>query len=349
MNTAELAAHPEYQALHAGVLAAPEDDLPRLVLADWLDEHAGWSDCPTHVTDVEPTFVCKVCNAVERHGRLYHNPGCRVPGMGEKKESNFAEVTCLACHDAGRVGDGLKEYAEFIRVQCELSHFSEDDLQERKPHWIPVCEPKHRRWERAQALRRLERELWNALGREQLAPGLPDIYPMSCRDDFVTYDGRMALFRRGFVSEVRCTLADWCGGECGDCDGTGRDASPTDDDWTCRECSGTGRTPGIGPRLLKLQPVQKVTLIGIDPLPAQNQTHGRGTHGWFRGTNRSGLHPESDLPEPIYDLLEGGRKNLGNCEYDSRDEAVEAANAAALAWAKRWNPKADFTPPRVTA
>jgi len=31
--------HPEYRALLAAVLAAPDDDLPRLVLADWLDEN----------------------------------------------------------------------------------------------------------------------------------------------------------------------------------------------------------------------------------------------------------------------------------------------------------------------
>ncbi len=31
--------HPEYRGLLAGVRAAPDDDLPRLVLADWLEEH----------------------------------------------------------------------------------------------------------------------------------------------------------------------------------------------------------------------------------------------------------------------------------------------------------------------
>jgi uncharacterized protein (TIGR02996 family) len=31
--------HPQYRALLASVLAAPDDDLPRLVLADWLEEN----------------------------------------------------------------------------------------------------------------------------------------------------------------------------------------------------------------------------------------------------------------------------------------------------------------------
>lgn len=33
--------HPDYLALYRTVLERPHDDLPRLVLADWLDEHAG--------------------------------------------------------------------------------------------------------------------------------------------------------------------------------------------------------------------------------------------------------------------------------------------------------------------
>jgi uncharacterized protein (TIGR02996 family) len=34
-----MANNPEYDALYAAVCAAPDDDTPRLVLADWLDEH----------------------------------------------------------------------------------------------------------------------------------------------------------------------------------------------------------------------------------------------------------------------------------------------------------------------
>mgnify|MGYP001806793589 CR=1 FL=1 len=35
----ELQDHPEYRGLLAAIKAAPDDDLPRLVLADWLEEH----------------------------------------------------------------------------------------------------------------------------------------------------------------------------------------------------------------------------------------------------------------------------------------------------------------------
>lgn len=37
---AELTSYPEYRQLLAAVLAMPDDDTPRLVLADWLQEHS---------------------------------------------------------------------------------------------------------------------------------------------------------------------------------------------------------------------------------------------------------------------------------------------------------------------
>lgn len=36
----QLTAYPEYTAILASILAVPDDDLPRLALADWLDEHS---------------------------------------------------------------------------------------------------------------------------------------------------------------------------------------------------------------------------------------------------------------------------------------------------------------------
>jgi uncharacterized protein (TIGR02996 family) len=39
MRRTPVALHPELEALLAGVAAKPDDDLPRLVTADWFEEH----------------------------------------------------------------------------------------------------------------------------------------------------------------------------------------------------------------------------------------------------------------------------------------------------------------------
>lgn len=71
--------------LVAAVSATPADDTPRLVYADWLDEHAGTVDC-----------FCK--------GRKWKQPD-----------------PCHRCNGRYGLSDGRRERAEFIRVQCEIA------------------------------------------------------------------------------------------------------------------------------------------------------------------------------------------------------------------------------------
>lgn len=124
-------------ALLAAVLANPDDDLPRLVYADWLEEH------------------------------------------------------------------GEPERAEFIRVQVELARRSGevcvacDDGAE--------CECDIRQ------LRRRERELIDAHGFDWFQTTIPGIDLIPCLNPTMQPGGGMipATIRRGFVDEIRCTLADW--------------------------------------------------------------------------------------------------------------------------------------------
>lgn len=50
----ELQVHPEYRGLLGAIKAAPDDDLPRLVLADWLEEHdfSDWAEFIRHQCEV---------------------------------------------------------------------------------------------------------------------------------------------------------------------------------------------------------------------------------------------------------------------------------------------------------
>jgi hypothetical protein len=77
------------QTLLAAIIARPDDDLPRLIYADWLDETDGIGPCMA-CTDKSGFCWGKVAN-------------------------------CHTCHGAGEVSNGHAERAEFIRVQCELA------------------------------------------------------------------------------------------------------------------------------------------------------------------------------------------------------------------------------------
>lgn len=79
--------------------------------------------------------------------------------------------------------------------------------------------------------------------------------------------------RRGFPDEIHCTLAEFMGGECRNCD-EGRDRWREYDgteegmvrEGDCLKCKGTGRIEGIAKRLGSLWPVTKVVLTDRRPL-----------------------------------------------------------------------------------
>lgn len=56
----------EEDALWQAIGAAPEDQLPRLVAADWYDERAGMVYCPLCKGDEQFGRPCKVCKATGR-------------------------------------------------------------------------------------------------------------------------------------------------------------------------------------------------------------------------------------------------------------------------------------------
>lgn len=72
---------PTQRALFRNIIQNPRDDIPRLVYADWLEEH-------------EAIVACIRCD------------GCRK--------------RCAWCKGAGWGSNGYKVRAEFIRLQCEI-------------------------------------------------------------------------------------------------------------------------------------------------------------------------------------------------------------------------------------
>ncbi len=69
------------------ICLAPEDDAPRGVFADWLDDHAGDAVCP----------------------------GC----VGWSRVKHEPHPKCTVCSGTGRISNGNADRAEFIRIQLE--------------------------------------------------------------------------------------------------------------------------------------------------------------------------------------------------------------------------------------
>ncbi len=161
------------------ILVHPEDDTPRLVYADWLDENAG-------------TVICT-------------NDSCGNPAPGW---NTF--YPCRVCRGTGRVSDGRAERAEFIRVQCELARIPECQWcglptcryialrrRERELWWSFYPRPVLADW--LKPVPGLETEIGNSAGTTPFTRAM-------------TGDNLLGLYcgwRRGFVEAVTCTAADW--------------------------------------------------------------------------------------------------------------------------------------------
>lgn len=212
-------------------------------------------------------------------------------------------------------GDGAR--AEFIRVQLALAAMG--TVREPRADWVArefggmesVWSGSPRDvWDRYDSLRCRERGLldahrtnWFAFdGRRPWSDGHCDVVWM-CGGD-----GRGGHYfggkcHRGFVAEVRCTLADFVGGECVECQGSWDADDPR---WRtgCPACSGSGRTPGHGAAIVAQQPVTRVEVT--DRLSPWTEHPIGDRSGWFRDIGIESLGMDQwTLPPSVWDRLDG--------------------------------------------
>lgn len=189
------------EALLAGILASPDDDIPRLVYCDWLEEHAGTERCPE-------------CKGDTRHR-------VTLPGKPERRMLNMVAGTCARCGGTGRVSDGRQERAEFIRLQIELARMEAEGAK------LGTGRPVRRVLNRVKAPRCivLEADLqtytalytrsMDLLNANWSAGATSDVnwaawlrpFPMRPTPAMVTYEP--VVYRRGFCEEIACPAADW--------------------------------------------------------------------------------------------------------------------------------------------
>ena len=142
-------------------------------------------------------------------------------------------------------------------------------------------------------------------------------------------------FRRGFVDEVRCKLADWAGEKCNRCHGRKYlgGPAPGQPGWIgappCTTCHGTGRVGGVGAAVMRSQPVTRVV--------TEKRPYGVNSpvrHSWWNGhrTEKSG-YPVSDLPAEVFaKVRQLGEFHgpLGYVYFPTEAAAIDALSAALI-------------------
>lgn len=219
--------------------------------------------------------------------------------------------------------------ADFVRVQVELAEL--DCHHSTSTPWCRTCIQKQR-------FVLLERELWSVTrpAFETLDSAVP--YLKSDTDDPVARATPSLIVSRGFVSSVRCTLADWVGSPCSQCAGRGQRTVYGDGSGPCQYCNATGRTPALGPRIVAEHPVEEVR---TERTPSRNSS--TGNYGWFRWGN---MEENLDtVPEEIFDMMKSAHQfppremkkpaSLRQMYWDTPELAQSALSLALVNWARR--------------
>jgi uncharacterized protein (TIGR02996 family) len=183
-----MAAFPERNAFLRAVLTDPADDVPRLVLADWLDEHA---DDPCPRCNGSGYAYCPRCSG----------EGCSAHGIAANGPCLAGD--CPVCDRSGKADELARERAEFIRVQCERARpvacltpsvgMSGLPCRECRPRNKRDCLPWCRECERFDDLREREKLLLSLSGDMWLGRA----------------DGFETAWERGFVSELRGDVGEF--------------------------------------------------------------------------------------------------------------------------------------------
>lgn len=291
----------------------PHDDTPRLVYADWLDDHATYSG------------QCGVC---EGHGLLDED------GRGSSEGT-----ICENCKGSWK-GNGYADLAEFIRVQVELARIACFYCRSGS-----LCRHKGTRY----SLRRRERELFGGAGDwwPDVPAGFVTLLPGG---RYSAADYPIVEVACGFPATVYLTT-DWLmgGQECENCGGTGRvdghryeqsepcpdcggEYGPSEEDNPRGVCPGTGRTPGLAAKLGAVVGLTAVRLVDLEPQLSEQH---RGWWRWYTGSDAD----NGEIPEPVYHLLKGEypTSKYGRSKqpyWPTRETARDALDAATLTYCR---------------
>lgn len=116
-------------------------------------------------------------------------------------------------------------------------------------------------------------------------------------------------WKRGFISEIECTLSVFVGGTCGKCDGVG---SPHRNNHgiECRDCKGYGVCSGIVGVVGPYFPIVSATICDREPRLSRNNARGsKWEYGWWRQSVS-----DSHVPDGIFALMRS-RHPFGYSQY----------------------------------
>lgn len=284
---------PTGAALYRAILADPDDDTPRLVYADWLQEEGD---------DDRAEFIRVQCRIADINAGIQSAEDCGQPGCAE----------CDERHPAARVLDLLASNRErWLRVEC------------------PKCGASGSRdmYDDVGDLRATARCQW-CDGTGDVGGLAPWAGPAVGTNAYPY----LTVFRKGFPDEVQCRIADvmvWRQDRCEDGSHYPSPRSGWRPHQPCKTCEGSGAVTGWKPtpwiaRVFAHHPIRRMPLV--DRVPFFDAGHG---YGWMRA-DVFPMSEHADLPAVLFDALTSGDfLRVGRSRtYRTAEDAADALAVA---------------------
>lgn len=294
----------EEQAFIATIIESPQDDGPRLMFADWLDEHG---------QEERAEFICVQCTLAA----LPEYP--QIEGHIVEHDLPRPEHT----ERTGTWRDALIRPGRVVALVLRkaLPHLSTNTYcslrhQQRDDSWIEVqslrlavvegFDTDHVRatfvqdtWEDEHRSRRhaLRRREWELLFQSKLSwtAGIPNGFWVGANRDAAPSHVSLGFLCRGFVAEIVCSCSDWL---------------------------------QYGPVIVRRQPVERVRLSDKKPERALG-----GSYFWARSNTERAWALEAALHDQLLDRLPD--KQYDNAaHYSTPEQAQDALSNACLLYAK---------------
>ncbi len=243
-------------------------------------------------------------DGVAIHAAILREPGCDLHRLA------FADYL-------DEQGDHNR--AEFIRVQCEIA-WLESAAGGEHPNMLNHPNALYRQGQcfqcdKTTALGVRERDLWGVVDRAIIPVGFAGHYGFTPDAPNI----QVAIFRRGFVDEVRLSCAAFVGERCAMCDGAGSRTvpgghgdtdtvlcaacNPDDYDRMCgRRHPDAGRTPGLARAIFAAHPVTRVVLVDTTP------GHDANVYTWERDRHNGDRSPAT-LPPDLWEYVQATRRH----------------------------------------
>lgn len=218
--------------------------------------------------------------------------------------------------------NGAGDRAEFIRVQIELARYGNKCDG---PCGQTLCR-------RCHALQKESALACSPHIEAAFAPSLPDGWYWTTGSMPIRDGIPHAIVSRGFVDEIRLSLAAFAGATCEPCEGRGTIRVPgghgDTDTVLCPACNpnewdrmmghrhpDAGTTPGLAAELFKRHPITAVRLTDVEPFALYD-----GSYTWaLDGASPLGVACPVETPTAF---------------YSTRDLALAALSSAAVSWGR---------------